>query len=182
MDQNTKALRSRRKVCDTNSIEARITEKETGKDTNDLPMEMLRLFDDFGKAYDEWCRKQSLLDNSFQLAKHKREKFVKLVEQFPKNLVTPINLDYLKQEVSRFRKKMYDHERNSAAAAAAAFKVQRETTRLKTIVRKKARKVATSKPPKLKISIRKVDWMAVASKKSLSRTPSPTATRSTASR
>jgi phage-related minor tail protein len=88
------------------------------KDGNKLPRDLQEALDVFGKAYDEWCTAQSKVDSSFETFKQKQGKFDKLAKLFPKNLVTPIDSNYLKQVVRRARQNKYKRSKTAAAAAA----------------------------------------------------------------
>ena len=85
------------------------------KDRNKLPRDLQEALDVFGKAYDEWCTAQSKVDSSFETFKEKQGKFDKLAKLFPKNLVTPIDSNYLKQVVRRARQNKYKRSKTAAA-------------------------------------------------------------------
>ena len=85
------------------------------KDGNKLPRDLQEALDVFGKAYDEWCTAQSKVDSSFETFKEKQGKFDKLAKLFPKNLVTPIDANYLKQVVRRARQNKYKRSKTAAA-------------------------------------------------------------------
>jgi len=88
---------------------------ENEKDRNKLPRELQEALDVFGKAYDEWCTAQSKVDNFFETFKEKQGKFDKLAKLFPRNLVTPIDANYLKQVVRRARQNKYKRSKTAAA-------------------------------------------------------------------
>ena len=105
------------------------------KDRNKLPRDLQEALDVFGKAYDEWCTAQSKVDSSFETFKEKQGKFDKLAKLFPKNLVTPIDSNYLKQVVRRARQNKY---KRSKTAAIAAAKSEKETAKEEPVVESKS--------------------------------------------
>jgi hypothetical protein len=105
-------------------VKHRPGDAEDEKDRNKLPRDLQEALDVFGKAYDEWCSAQSKVDNSFETFKEKQGKFDKLAKLFPKNLVTPIDSNYLKQVVRRARQNKY--KRSKTAAAKTEKPVEKE--------------------------------------------------------
>jgi len=96
-------------------VKHRPGDAENDKDRNKLPRDLQEALDVFGKAYDEWCSAQSKVDNAFETFKEKQGKFDKLAKLFPKNLVTPIDSNYLKQVVRRARQNKYKRSKTAAA-------------------------------------------------------------------
>jgi len=96
-------------------VKHRPGDSENEKDRNKLPRDLQEALDVFGKAYDEWCTAQSKVGNSFETFKEKQAKFDKLAKLFPKNLVTTIDSNYLKQVVRRARQNKYKRSKTAAA-------------------------------------------------------------------
>lgn len=73
------------------------------KDHNTFSRELQELVDDYARVYDNWCSAQAEVDKKFALFKEKQAKFDPLVELFPKNLMTPVTVEYMKKIVRRAR-------------------------------------------------------------------------------
>lgn len=78
-------------------------ENDSTTDHNKLPKEFKDLLDDYARAYDDWCRAHSEVEEGFALFKEKQAKFEKIAKDFPASLVTPVDSDYLKKVVRRVR-------------------------------------------------------------------------------
>ena len=84
-------------------------EEEEGKDHNKFERDFQELSTDYGTAYDNWCdaeeavRKAKDDDSSFQAHFEKRKKFDELQSEFPSNLKTPVDAEYMKKILRRGR-------------------------------------------------------------------------------
>jgi hypothetical protein len=88
-------------------------EDEDGKDHNNLSRDFQELLDDYARAYDSWCTAQSAVVKNFALLKEKQAKYDSLIELFPKNLLTPVTVEYMKKIVRRARQNR--HKRRKTA-------------------------------------------------------------------
>lgn len=77
--------------------------EDNGSDENNFSSEFKDLIDDFARAYDDWCRAQVVIEPNFKVFKEKQAKFDKLSKEFPSNMLTKIDSDYLKKMVRRVR-------------------------------------------------------------------------------
>ena len=85
-----------------------------GTDHNKFSREFQELLDDYARAYDDWCQAQSEVDSKFAIYREKQQKFDRLVKEFPTNLMTPVDSNYLKKIVRRARQNK--HKRFKTAA------------------------------------------------------------------
>ena len=86
-----------------------------GTDHNKFSRDFQELLDDYARAYDEWCSRQAEIDKKFSVFKEKQYKFERLAKEFPPNLLTPVDANYLKKIVRRARQNK--HKRIKTAAA-----------------------------------------------------------------
>jgi len=80
--------------------------------------------DDYARAYDEWCDAEGVYRKAVgytECAPHfeKRKKFDKLVKEFPKDLKTPVDLNYLKKVLRRARQNRSKRELTLARHASS---------------------------------------------------------------
>ena len=80
--------------------------------------------DDYARAYDEWCDAEGIYRKAIgdtEYAPHfeKRKKFDKLVKEFPKDLKTPVDLNYLKKVLRRARQNRSKRELTLARHASS---------------------------------------------------------------
>eukprot|EP00934_Nitzschia_sp_Nitz4_P004285 Nitzschia sp. Nitz4//scaffold33_size148984//5131//8657//NITZ4_002909-RA/size148984-augustus-gene-0.251-mRNA-1//1//CDS//3329548370//4275//frame0 len=85
-------------------------------DHNKFPREFQNNLADYAQVYDRWCAAQAALDKSFALGKEKQSKFDTLIAKFPKNLLTPVDSEYVKKLLRRARQNI--HKRKLAAETA----------------------------------------------------------------
>ena len=85
-----------------------------GVDNNKFSREFQETLDDYARAYDDWCTAQSVVDDKFSVYKQKQHKFDKLAKEFPSELMTPVDVNYLKKIVRRARQNR--HKRIKTAA------------------------------------------------------------------
>ena len=85
-------------------------EAKDGVDHNKFPREFQDELDIYAKEYDDYCRHEGEFrhandgdKSTFAIHLEKRKKFDKMVELFPKNLMTPIDVAYMKKLVRRAR-------------------------------------------------------------------------------
>jgi hypothetical protein len=91
-------------------------DEDDDKDHNKFSREFQELVCDYGAAYDDWCQAQRKADPKFPLAKTKDEKFDKIIDEFPNNLVTSIDREYMKKIMRRARQNKKKRARREAAA------------------------------------------------------------------
>jgi len=92
------------------------------KDHNNFSRDFQELVDDYARGYDVWCSAQSDVDKKFALLKEKQAKFDPLVELFPKNLMTPVNVEYMKKIVRRARQNRHKREKTAALKSETSTK------------------------------------------------------------
>ena len=85
-----------------------------GEDKNKLPRAFQDLLDEYARAYDNWCQAHAEVEQSFSAFKEKQQKYDRLVKEFPSNLVTPIDADYLKKILRRARQNKHKRSRTAA--------------------------------------------------------------------
>jgi hypothetical protein len=114
------------------TVPVKLPEEDEGKDRNKFPREFQDLLDDFARAYDDWLEAKNALDPDFNVWKERQNKFDKFVDEFPSNLVTPVDSAYLKQALRRFRQNKAKRDKTKAASAAKLKEIKlefkRETT------------------------------------------------------
>lgn len=85
-------------------VKQKTEEEDLGeKDHNKFSRDFQEAVDDYARAYDEWCRKQHAVDKKFALLKEKQAKFDPIVAIFPKDLMTPVTVEYMKKIIRRAR-------------------------------------------------------------------------------
>jgi hypothetical protein len=95
---------------------------DTGKDHNKLSREFYDKLEDYSRMYDEWCDAEGVYrralggpnDKSFQPHLAKRQKFDQLVSEFPKDMKTPADKEYLKKILRRARQNKHKREQTLA--------------------------------------------------------------------
>jgi hypothetical protein len=86
-----------------------------GTDHNRFSRGFQELLDDYARGYDDWCQAQSDVDKTFAIYKEKQQKFDRFIKEFPTNLLTPVDSNYLKKIVRRARQNK--HKRSKTAAS-----------------------------------------------------------------
>lgn len=108
------------------TVPVKLPEEDEGKDRNKFPREFQDLLDDFARAYDDWLEAKNALDPDFNVWKERQNKFDKFVDEFPSNLVTPVDAAYLKQALRRFRQNKAKRDKTKAASAAKLKEIKPE--------------------------------------------------------
>ena len=110
------------------SVPVQAPSGDDDKDHNKFSREFQELLDDYARAFDDWCSAQSAIDSKFPVFKQRVHKFDALVKEFPKNLVTPVDAEYLKKVMRRAR--------------------QNKHKRMKTVENQKKQQEQETEPPK----------------------------------
>lgn len=89
------------------------------KDYNKLSRDFYDKLEDYCRTFDEWCDtegvyRKALGEKNFQPHFAKRLKFDKLVAEFPADMKTPVNKDYLKKILRRARQNKHKREQTLA--------------------------------------------------------------------
>jgi hypothetical protein len=111
------------------TVPVKLPEEDEGKDRNKFPREFQDVLDDFARAYDDWLEAKNALDSDFNVWKERQNKFDKFVDEFPSNLVTPVDAAYLKQALRRFRQNKAKRDKTKAASAAKLKEIKTEVKR-----------------------------------------------------
>lgn len=88
------------------------------KDRNKFPRDFQDCLDDYSRAYDDWLTAKHEIDANLIVWKEKQKKFDKLAKEFPANLVTVVDVNYLKNMVRRARQNRAKREKTAAAMVA----------------------------------------------------------------
>lgn len=78
-------------------------EESPDTDSNKLSRVFQELADDYARAYDIWCGLYAETDKSFSLLKEKRNKWESVIKLFPKDLLTPVDAEYMSKILRRAR-------------------------------------------------------------------------------
>lgn len=97
------------------------------KDHNKFDRKFQEVLDEYATAYDEWCQHEGEYRHAlaggdtsvFQIHIQKRNKFEKMAKEFPKNLLTPVDGEYLKKILRRARQNMHKRLKTMAARRAS---------------------------------------------------------------
>jgi hypothetical protein len=86
-----------------------------GVDHNKFSRIFQETLDDYARSFEDWCEAQSRADKKFAIHKEKQHKFDRVLKEFPTQLVTAVDDNYMKKIVRRARQNR--HKRSKTAAA-----------------------------------------------------------------
>jgi hypothetical protein len=96
-------------------------EEDEGVDHNKFPREFQDELDIYAREFDDFCRHEGEYrhakdedETKYAIHLEKRKKYDRVVREFPKNLLTPIDVEYMKKLVRRARQNK--HKRIKTAA------------------------------------------------------------------
>ncbi|GAX15794.1 hypothetical protein FisN_3Lh238 [Fistulifera solaris] len=99
-------------------------------DYNKLSRDFYYVLEHYSRAFDEWCEaegdyRKAIDDTDFTAHFEKRKKFDKLVNEFPKDLKTPVDKSYLQKILRRARqsksRKEAGHDKSDLSVASESF-------------------------------------------------------------
>ena len=93
-------------------------EEVADTDANKIPRAFQELADDYAKAYDDWCNQQAETDKSFSLFKEKRAKWDSVIKLFPKDLLTPVDVEYMTKISRRARQNRKKRQKTAEKTTA----------------------------------------------------------------
>lgn len=98
--------------------------EDDGVDHNKFPRELQDELDLYAREYDTWCKHEGDLKHArgetYKIAMEKQKKYDQVIKLFPKNLLTPIDDDYMKKLVRRARQNKSKRSKTAQAASAAS--------------------------------------------------------------
>jgi hypothetical protein len=107
------------KVTVPKPAEEEDADENPGKDHNKISRDFYDKLEDYARTYDEWCDaegqyRKAIGEKGFTPHFAKREKFEKLISEFPKDMKTPVDKDYLKKILRRARQNKHKREQTLA--------------------------------------------------------------------
>lgn len=92
-------------------------------DSNRFSRDFQELADDYARAYDHWCNTQAETDQSFSLLKEKRQKWDNVIKLFPKDLLTPIDIEYMSKITRRARQNRKKRQKTAESSSLLGLSV-----------------------------------------------------------
>lgn len=94
-------------------------DEDPSKDHNKISRDFYDKLEDYARTYDEWCDaeglyKKAMGEKGFTPHFAKREKFDKLIKEFPNDMKTPVDKEYLKKILRRARQNKHKREQTLA--------------------------------------------------------------------
>ena len=94
------------------------SEEDEGVDHNKIPRDLQDELDLYAREYDVYCKHEGELkhakDEDYPIHLEKRKKYDQVVKLFPKNLMTPIDDEYMKKLVRRARQNKSKRSKSAA--------------------------------------------------------------------
>ncbi len=115
-------------------------EEAAETDSNKFSRVFQELADDYARAYDNWCNIHAETDKSFSLLKEKRVKWDNVIKLFPKDLLTPIDAEYMSKITRRARQNR--KKRQKTAEKTSVLGVTGSTKRSTSIEKTAEEKLA----------------------------------------
>lgn len=93
------------------TVPVKYSKEEEEKDHNKFSRHFKDFLDDYARAYDDWIQAKHEVNPDINAWKEKQNKFDKLAEEFPKNLMTPVDGPYLKIILRKGRQSKYKRKK-----------------------------------------------------------------------
>lgn len=84
-----------------------------------MPRDFQELSVDFATAYDEWSSARAEVDKTVSVLHERRAKWDKVIKLFPKDLLAPIDTEYMMKLVRRARQNRKKRQKKSEGGSSA---------------------------------------------------------------